>query len=93
LHGNRLLSNQAKHCCGYHVFRRGVQDSPLELTARVGTMLVAVGDNSLEGVPDAARSAIHRAATVTERRRDRWRLCGRVQLLPNILKLFELRFA
>jgi hypothetical protein len=45
LHGNWSLLNHAKHCCGYHVFRGGVQDSPLELTAGVGMMLLAVGDN------------------------------------------------
>ena len=89
MHGNWLLFNQAKHFCGYHAFRGRVQDGPLELTAGIGTMLLATRDNSSEGVPDAARSAIHRTAAVPKGRRDRCCFCGRAQLLPDILKLLE----
>jgi hypothetical protein len=90
--GKLLLFKQAKHCSGYHVFRGGVQDGPLKLTAGVGTMLLAAGDNSPESIPDAVWSAIHRATAVAEGRRHWSRLCGRAQLPPNMLKLFKLNF-
>ena len=89
VHGDWLLCDQAKHFCRYHAFRGRVQNGPLELPGGIGTMLLATRDNPSEGVPDAARSAIHRTAAVPKGRRGRCCFNGRAQLLPDILKLLE----
>ena len=69
-----LLFDQAKHSGGDRTFWGRVQDSPFKLTFGVDTMLLAVHDNSSEGLPHAARSAIHQAAAIPKGRRDLSRL-------------------
>jgi len=86
------IFDRSKHCRGYHAFRCGVQDGALELMAGIGTILLAARDDSREGDPDSARSAIYGTAPIAESRRNRQRAGGRAQPLPDILKLLDQSF-
>lgn len=90
--GELSIFDRSKHFRGYHAFRCGVQDGALELMARIGTMFLAVRDDSREGDPDSARAAIHGTAAIAESRRNRQRAGGRTQPLPDILKSLDQSF-